>query len=156
MNKVFMSPEQFEEYRITLDKQVDNATKATDSRLPVLERYHIRNGRTFRNACNSGTFYSLRSEEFGVPLEYWQATSPEETLELALTDKWLRKRIHVGMVFLVNLYLPQSQIGAMHAWACGTVQIESINAVTGIVTLRRLDWQEYPGHEELNRRLQAR
>jgi hypothetical protein len=91
----------------------------------------------------------------GFSLEYPAATTPEEQVELAMADSRLGARITVGMVFLVKLYLPGSKIGATHVWNCGAVQVETADPVSGKVSLRRLDWQPFPGMEELARRTAA-
>lgn len=78
----------------------------------VLERPHIQRGRSMAQAIEDGTYYELRSMDGAVVyLDFPQATSPQEVLELALTwegrgpfravtagSRWSVKRILGGPI----------------------------------------------------------
>ena len=71
---------------------------------PVLDRPHIRAGRTMKQAREAGNHYVLWSIAPRVRLDFPQATSPTEVLELGRTVF----DIPVGTVFVAERVVSES------------------------------------------------
>lgn len=76
----------------------------------VLDRPHIKQGRTMAEGIAAGNYYSLRNDEIRIQTNYPQAITPEESIELWQASPCLRP-LPAGTVLKAYRYLPGSKIG---------------------------------------------